>query len=76
MSTTTQTSPPRPATWMLKVAMAITGSILVAFVLVHLFGNLKVYTGAEHFDDFGKRERDRRGARGVMSLSGAERAMA
>ncbi len=52
MSTTTQTSPPRPATWTLKVAMAITGSILAAFVLVHLFGNLKVYTGAEHFDDY------------------------
>ncbi len=52
MSTTTQTSPPRPATWMLKVAMAISGSILVAFVLVHLFGNLKVYTGAEHFNDY------------------------
>lgn len=52
MSTTTQTSPPRLPTWTLKVAMAITGSILAAFVLVHLFGNLKVYTGAEHFDDY------------------------
>lgn len=42
----------RPQSWSLKVAMAITGAIWALFVLVHLFGNLKVYTGAEHFNGY------------------------
>ena len=32
--------------------MAVTGLIFAAFVLVHMIGNLKVYTGADHFDDY------------------------
>lgn len=43
---------PRPSSWALKVAMAITGTIWALFVLVHLFGNLKVFTGAEHFNSY------------------------
>jgi succinate dehydrogenase / fumarate reductase, cytochrome b subunit len=35
-----------------KVIMAVSGLIWVGFVLVHLFGNLKVYTGAEHFNEY------------------------
>jgi succinate dehydrogenase / fumarate reductase cytochrome b subunit len=35
-----------------KVIMAVTGLIWVGFVLVHLFGNLKVYSGAEHFNEY------------------------
>ena len=41
-----------PSTWVLKTAMAVTGSVFVLFVLIHLFGNLKVYTGPEHFDSY------------------------
>lgn len=52
MSTTTKQAPPRPGSWALKVAMAITGFILAAFLLIHLFGNLKVFTGPEHFNDY------------------------
>lgn len=42
----------RPATWALKVAMAITGTIWILFVLIHLFGNLKLYMGAEGFNEY------------------------
>ena len=34
-------------TWVMKLTMAITGIIFGLFVLVHMLGNLKVYTGAE-----------------------------
>ena len=32
--------------------MAVTGTVFALFVLVHMIGNLKVYTGATHFDDY------------------------
>lgn len=32
--------------------MALTGIVFALFVLVHMVGNLKVYTGARHFDDY------------------------
>lgn len=35
-----------------KAVMAITGFILVGFVVVHMIGNLKVYTGAEHLNAY------------------------
>jgi succinate dehydrogenase / fumarate reductase cytochrome b subunit len=35
-----------------KVIMAITGLIWIGFVAGHMFGNLKVYTGAEHFNEY------------------------
>lgn len=35
-----------------KYIMAITGSVFGIFVLVHMYGNLKVYTGAEHFNEY------------------------
>ena len=43
---------PLVPSWVLKVIMAITGTIFALFVLVHMFGNLKVFTGAEHFNDY------------------------
>ncbi|MGV9712964.1 succinate dehydrogenase cytochrome b subunit [Gordonia sp. NPDC003424] len=46
------TSPPRPSNITLKVTMALTGTVFALFVLVHMIGNLKVYTGAEHFDAY------------------------
>jgi succinate dehydrogenase / fumarate reductase cytochrome b subunit len=35
-----------------KVIMAVTGLILVGFVVVHMVGNLKIYTGAEHLNAY------------------------
>jgi succinate dehydrogenase / fumarate reductase cytochrome b subunit len=46
------TRPPWPATWALKVAQALTGSVFVLFLLFHLAGNLKVFIGAEDFDHY------------------------
>ncbi|MFW0795562.1 succinate dehydrogenase cytochrome b subunit [Gordonia sp. CPCC 205515] len=43
---------PRPSNVTLKVTMALTGTVFALFVLVHMIGNLKVYTGAEHFDAY------------------------
>lgn len=43
---------PRPSTVTLKVTMALTGTVFALFVLVHMIGNLKIYTGAQHFDDY------------------------
>ena len=36
----------------IKALMAITGLILVTFLLVHMYGNLKVFFGAESFDHY------------------------
>lgn len=35
-----------------KIAMAVTGTILIVFVLVHMLGNLKVYQGAAAFNHY------------------------
>jgi succinate dehydrogenase / fumarate reductase cytochrome b subunit len=35
-----------------KYAMAISGLVLMAFVLVHMIGNLKIYFGAGSFDSY------------------------
>lgn len=35
-----------------KVVMAVTGLIFVAFLFVHMAGNLKVFLGPQHFDDY------------------------
>lgn len=43
---------PKPSSFALKQVMAITGIIFVAFVVVHMIGNLKVYAGAEAFDGY------------------------
>jgi succinate dehydrogenase / fumarate reductase, cytochrome b subunit len=43
---------PRISTVTLKLTMAVTGIVFAVFVLVHMIGNLKVYTGAEHFDAY------------------------
>src|SRR5699024_7331610 len=36
----------------LKAAMAITGAILVLYLIVHMYGNLKVFSGQEAFDGY------------------------
>ena len=35
-----------------KILMAATGFVLVAFVVVHMLGNLKAYLGAAHFNEY------------------------
>ena len=35
-----------------KVVMAVTGIVLIGFVLGHMVGNLKVFQGAEHFNAY------------------------
>lgn len=42
----------RVSSWALKVVMAVTGLIWALFVLIHLFGNLKAFTGPEHFNTY------------------------
>ena len=44
--------PPWPPSWMLKVAMAVTGLVFAGFLLFHMAGNLKVYLGPEEFNHY------------------------
>lgn len=41
-----------------KAVMAVTGLILFGFVLVHMYGNLKIYQGAEKFDAYAEALRE------------------
>jgi succinate dehydrogenase / fumarate reductase cytochrome b subunit len=41
-----------------KWLMAITGIMLMGFVFAHMIGNLKMYLGAEHIDDYAEWLRD------------------
>lgn len=43
---------PRVPSWSLKVVMAVTGVVFALFVMVHMIGNLKVFTGAENFNEY------------------------
>ncbi|GAB97385.1 succinate dehydrogenase / fumarate reductase cytochrome b subunit [Kineosphaera limosa] len=49
---TTGTRTRRAPLWALKLVMSVTGMIWAFFVLVHLFGNLKIYFGAAGFDHY------------------------
>ncbi|MEO6793724.1 MAG: succinate dehydrogenase cytochrome b subunit [Mycobacterium sp.] len=40
------------STVVLKAAMAVSGLIMVLFLLVHMYGNLKVFSGQVAFDDY------------------------
>ena len=37
-----------------KSVMAVTGIMLLGFVLAHMIGNLKVYLGAAHLNEYGE----------------------
>ncbi len=37
-----------------KSVMALTGIMLLGFVLVHMIGNLKIYLGASHLNEYGE----------------------
>lgn len=50
---TVQSRPaPRPSNFTCKLVMAGTGTVFAMFVVVHMVGNLKVYTGPEHFNAY------------------------
>ncbi|WP_237268336.1 hypothetical protein [Tessaracoccus flavescens] len=38
--------------WVLKATMAVSGALWVTFVAIHLFGNLKVFQGADDFNGY------------------------
>jgi len=53
--TTTTKSPAaraRSSTIVWKLAMALTGLVFIGYVLLHMYGNLKVFAGQESFDDY------------------------
>ena len=54
MATTTLTPHQRAvrSSVALKVLMAITGLIMVGFLLMHMYGNLKVFLGADAFNHY------------------------
>lgn len=54
MATTTRTTAARSgtSTILLKSVMALTGLIFVGYVLAHMYGNLKIFAGAEAFDEY------------------------
>lgn len=54
MSTPTLTAPAqaRSTTVAAKVAMAVSGLFFVIFVLAHMYGNLKMFAGAEAYNDY------------------------
>lgn len=49
---TKQRSEARRSTVALKSAMAVTGLILVLFLIAHMYGNLNVFAGQETFDEY------------------------
>ena len=44
--------PPNPPNWVLKIVLAVSGAVMIAFLLFHLAGNLKVFLGAEEFNHY------------------------
>lgn len=41
-----------------KALMALTGLIWIGYLVMHMYGNLKVFTGAEHFNEYAEGLRD------------------
>ncbi|NYT95509.1 succinate dehydrogenase cytochrome b subunit [Salinispora sp. H7-4] len=53
-----RTRSPIRSTVGLKAVMAVTGLVLVLFLVAHMLGNLKIFTGAEDFDHYAHWLRD------------------
>ena len=56
-------SVPYPSTWIVgfyrsaigkKVVMAVTGVFLFGWIFMHMLGNMKMYLGSEHFNEYAK----------------------
>jgi succinate dehydrogenase / fumarate reductase cytochrome b subunit len=59
--TTTTKSPAaraRSSTIVWKLAMAVTGLVFIGYVLLHMYGNLKVFAGQESFDRYAEHLRE------------------
>lgn len=59
--TTTTSSPAtraRTSTIVLKIAMALSGLVFIGYVLLHMYGNLKVFAGQESFDTYAEHLRE------------------
>ena len=52
MTTTLEAAKARRSTIALKLLMAVSGAIFIAYVALHMFGNLKVFQGQEKFDSY------------------------
>jgi succinate dehydrogenase / fumarate reductase cytochrome b subunit len=54
VTTTTPTlaTQSRSSTILLKMLMAVTGLVFIGYLLLHMYGNLKVFSGQEAFDDY------------------------
>ncbi|MFC4554290.1 succinate dehydrogenase cytochrome b subunit [Georgenia faecalis] len=48
----------RRTTVALKIVMAVTGLLFVAFVLAHMYGNLKMFSGQEAFNSYAEHLRE------------------
>jgi succinate dehydrogenase / fumarate reductase, cytochrome b subunit len=35
-----------------KVIIALSGAIWIGYLLMHMYGNLKIFTGPEHFNEY------------------------
>ena len=42
----------RTSTIVLKILMAVTGLVFIAYVLLHMYGNLKIFAGQDAFDTY------------------------
>ena len=62
MATSTQTAPKKAGKLStsvgLKIQMAISGIFFVFFVLLHMYGNLKMFNGPEAYDGYAQFLRD------------------
>ncbi|WP_344203943.1 succinate dehydrogenase cytochrome b subunit [Aeromicrobium alkaliterrae] len=51
-SAPTKRTPATRSTVALKYAMAVSGLIMIGYLLLHMYGNLKVFAGQEAFDEY------------------------
>ena len=42
----------RRSTVFMKMLMAVSGALFVFYVLAHMYGNLKIFSGVEAFDEY------------------------
>lgn len=52
MATTLTRASARRSTVALKYAMAVSGLVMLGYLLVHMYGNLKFFQGQEYFDSY------------------------
>jgi len=57
-TTLTQAQQAVRSTVALKVLMAVTGLIMVGYLLAHMYGNLKIFSGQEAFDSYAEHLRE------------------